>query len=41
MSYQVHPLDHPGTIWLIALVAFVLTTTLLGGFVAAALRLSA
>jgi hypothetical protein len=40
MSYQVHPLNHPGTVWLVALVAFVLGATLLGGFLAAALRVS-
>jgi hypothetical protein len=38
MARVVHPVEHSGTTWLIALVGFVLSTTLLVGLMAAAAR---
>jgi hypothetical protein len=38
MSRIVHPIEQPGTTWLVALVGFVLSTTLLIGVMAAAAR---
>jgi hypothetical protein len=38
MERVVHPIEHPGTTWLVALVGFVLSTTLLIGLMAAAYR---
>jgi hypothetical protein len=38
MARVVHPVEQSGTTWLVALVGFVLSTTLLIGFMAAASR---